>query len=75
MDTLRIRFTPEFGGHEGLLNACDFDPARHIRLDSDEPKPKKGAEKTEDKPAKPKKGAEKTEDKPAKPKKGAEKTE
>jgi len=59
METLRIRFKPEFGGHEGLLNACDFDPSRHIRLDGDEPKPKKGAEKTE--PAKPKKGAEKTE--------------
>ena len=33
METLRIRFKPEFGGHEGLLNACDFDESRHIRLD------------------------------------------
>lgn len=47
METMRIRFKPEEGGHEGLINSCDFNPARHIRLDEDgEPEKPKGEKKS-----------------------------
>ena len=33
--TMRIRFVDAEGGHEGLINTADFDPARHIPLDEE----------------------------------------
>jgi hypothetical protein len=40
--TKRIRFVNADGGHEGLINASDFDPARHIPLDEPEATSKPG---------------------------------
>jgi hypothetical protein len=45
---MMIRFTEEHGGHPGLINKCDFDPARHIRIEDEEP-----AKAPKGKPAKP----------------------
>lgn len=50
--TRRIRFTPEEGGHEGLINASDFNPLRHIPLDVEEEEKPAPRETQKAKPAK-----------------------
>jgi hypothetical protein len=60
MKTMLIRFTEEHGGHQGLINASDFDSSRHIEIrpegegEGDEPSKAAKPKAAKPKAAKPK---------------------